>query len=83
MHHTINIMLSHQQKQVHDLAIASLSHACCYSQTLVGSFQGVKIILYYAYSFYSETPMLLPNQYSKEVKMHYGTPVTSHETGCY
>ena len=66
MHHTINIMLSHQKpmmmNQVHDLAIASyysFNHACCYSRTLVGSFQGVKTILRYTYLFCSETPMLL------------------------
>jgi len=58
-------------KQVHDLAIASLSHACCYSRTLAGSFQRVKTILRYAYLFCSETPMFLPNQYLKEVNMHY------------
>jgi len=57
MLHTINIILLHQQKQVHDLAIASLSHACIYHRTLVGSFLGVKTILRYAYSFCSETPI--------------------------
>ena len=73
MHHTTNIILSHLQKQVHDIAIAGLSHACCYSRTLVGSFQGVKIILRYAYSFCCKTPMLLQNHFAKEVNMHYGT----------
>ena len=48
-------------------------HAVTVSITLARSFLGVKTILRYAYSFCSETPMLLSNQYSKEINMHYGT----------
>ena len=48
MHHTINIMPSQQEplmtKQMHDLAVADLSCAYCYSKTLVGPFQVVKKI---------------------------------------
>ena len=54
-------------------------HACCYSRTLAGSFQGVKTILRYmhAYSSCSEITMLLTNQYSKEVNE---LPITTRET---
>ena len=38
-----------------------------------GHFKECKQFLKYAYSFYSETPMHLPNQYSKEINMLYGT----------
>jgi len=79
MHHTINIMLSHQQPMMMKYSrwfsklVLAMLLLQVYSKALAGIIsRSVNKFKTYSYSFCAEIPMCFPNQHSNKVNIQYG-----------